>query len=169
MKVGYFSFINQLFPRNSEFKTSASHCCASELLIISNRNSCEAAKRDRACIIWIEQDDSYWMCKYGKHDLKFSLERYTEDQVTNLAMTFGIDFRPRDNRRIDLPKILDSISARSLQNWIAKHPRMSRENQTVLHYKQLMDDVGVLPIPDHEYTGYSKITQALGNNNSRKL
>jgi len=28
MKVGYFSFITQWFPSNSEFKISASHCWA---------------------------------------------------------------------------------------------------------------------------------------------
>jgi hypothetical protein len=33
VKVGYFSFINQLFPRNSEFKTSASHCCANQFCL----------------------------------------------------------------------------------------------------------------------------------------
>jgi hypothetical protein len=35
VKVGYFSAINQLFLLNSEFKTSASHCCANQILNIA--------------------------------------------------------------------------------------------------------------------------------------
>jgi hypothetical protein len=34
VKVGYFSSINQLFLRNSEFKTSAFRCCANQLWIL---------------------------------------------------------------------------------------------------------------------------------------
>jgi hypothetical protein len=35
VKVGYFSSINQLFLLNSEFKTSASNCCANQILNIA--------------------------------------------------------------------------------------------------------------------------------------
>jgi len=33
VKVGYISSINQLFLLNSEFKTSASRCCANEFCL----------------------------------------------------------------------------------------------------------------------------------------
>ena len=35
VEVGYLSSINQLFSRNSEFKTSLSHCCANQFLYIA--------------------------------------------------------------------------------------------------------------------------------------
>jgi hypothetical protein len=35
VKVGYFSSITQLFLHNSEFKTSASHCCVEKNNIVS--------------------------------------------------------------------------------------------------------------------------------------
>lgn len=123
-----------------------------ELLIISNRNR-GAARWDRACILWIDERNEYWMCKYGEHDKKFSLNGLTEEQLTSLAINFGIEFRPKGGRRM-APAILDSLAARSLLNWTNKHPRMTKENSTILSYLDVLEDIDALPLPDADYTGY---------------
>tara|TARA_X000000950_G_scaffold135141_2_gene168165 strand:+ start:324 stop:806 length:483 start_codon:yes stop_codon:yes gene_type:complete len=127
------------------------HPCG-ELLLVSNTAS-GAARWDRACIRWIEERGVYWMCKYSVHDLKFELSGFTEAQLTELAVQTGIEFITRDKRRIETPRMLDTVMARSLLNWIDKHPRMANDNATVLVYQNLMEEAGLSPLPDEEYTG----------------
>lgn len=123
-----------------------------ELLLTSN-SARGAARWDRACIRWIEARDAYWMCKYSVHDLKFELSGFTEAQLTELAVQTGIEFITRDKRRIETPRMLDTVMARSLLNWIDKHPKMAKDNATVLVYQNLMEEAGLSPLPDEEYTG----------------
>jgi hypothetical protein len=130
------------------------HPCG-EMLIISNKDKGGGAARwDRACIHWIEERNEYWMCKYGVHDQKFSLSGLNKDQLTALSINFGIEFKPKDMPQIESPRMLDSLAARSLLNWKNKHVRMSKENETLLSYVDVIKSCDVLPLPDAEYTGY---------------
>lgn len=125
-----------------------------ELLLVSNTDNCGAARWDRACILWIAECEEYWMCKYGAHDKKFSLAGLDEKQLSNLSEYFGIEFRPNGKRSTGSSQILDSVAARSLLNWIKKHPRMARENPTVAMYNDILLENGTLPLPPNEYTGF---------------
>ncbi|MFT5725689.1 MAG: hypothetical protein ACI9JN_002816 [Bacteroidia bacterium] len=94
------------------------------------------------------------MCKYGLHDPKFSLRGLDEEQLASLAMNFGIEFRPKEKRRIATPLLLDSLAARSLINWINKHPKMTKENTIILTYLRILEEVGAQPLNDADYSGY---------------
>ncbi len=127
------------------------HPCG-ELLLVSN-TARGAARWDSACIRWIEARRAYWMCKYGVQDLKFELSGFSEAQLTQLAVQTGIEFITRDKKRIDTPAMLDTVMARSLLNWIARHPKMANNNATVLVYQNLMEEAGLSPLPKDDYTG----------------
>ncbi|KGD63409.1 hypothetical protein Y5S_03395 [Alcanivorax nanhaiticus] len=62
-------------------------------------------------------------------------------------------FITRDKKRIETPAMLDTVMARSLLNWIAKHPKMANNNATVLVYQNLMEEAGLSPLPKDDYTG----------------
>ncbi|MEH6454793.1 MAG: hypothetical protein V7749_00595 [Cocleimonas sp.] len=129
-----------------------------ELLLIcqSDRYGCGGAARwDKACILWIEEREGYWMCKYGIHDKKYSLSGLDEDQLTTLAVSLGIEFIPKlGKKRVESPMMLDSLMARNLLNWANKHPKMAKENVTVISYRDEMTERGILPLPNADYTGY---------------
>lgn len=125
-----------------------------ELLLDQSDRGGGAARWDRACIRWDEKRQEYWMCKYGVYDKKFPLTGLDEVQLTTLAVNLGIEFRTKENKRVESPRMLDSLMARSLLNWINKHPRMAKENVTIMSYRDNMTERGVLPLSDSDYTGY---------------
>lgn len=126
-----------------------------ELLLCSNSDRFgRAARWDRACILWVEDDQEYWMCKYGVYDKKFPIHGLDEAELTTLAIAFGIEFRPKGRLQIEAPMLLDSFAARSLLTWTKKHPKFAKEHPTVLSYLRIMYEVGVSPLPDDEYTGF---------------
>jgi hypothetical protein len=127
------------------------HPCG-ELLIVSNQ--CDGSTRwDGACILWHEKRQEYWMCKHGIHDPKFSLALFDEEQLAELAVNFGIDFRRKDGGFFRTPNALESLSARSLQAWSSRHPGMSKESPIVEAYVNTVLKSGFPPVADDEYTG----------------
>lgn len=124
-----------------------------ELLLISNSER-GAARWDRATIRWLDDRQSYWMCKYSAHEPKFSLSALDEAQLLTLATNTGISFISRTNKRFHTPVMLDSLMARSLLNWSIKHPKMAKDNPTVMTYQNMMMDANVAPLYDEDYTGH---------------
>lgn len=130
------------------------HPCG-ELLLVSNSDRPSGAARwENACVLWVEEREEYWMCKYGTHDKKFALPNFDEAQLTSLSIDLGIEFRSKGKRRVETPMMLESLMGRSLLNWIIKHPKMAKENATVMYYREHMTKAGISPLPDAEYTGY---------------
>lgn len=130
------------------------HPCGELLLCSNSDRSGRAARWDRACLLWVEEHQEYWMCKYGVYDKKFPIHGLNETELTTLAITFGIEFRPKGMRPIEAPMLLDSFAARSLLTWTKKHPKLAKEHSTVFSYLSIMSEVGVSPLSDDEYTGF---------------
>lgn len=124
-----------------------------ELLLIDNEQR-GAARWDRAVIMWVEARQAYYMCKYGLHDMKFELSGMSPDELKQLAMDLGIEYRSREKGDSIHRRYLDSPLGRNLLTWAELHPRMAKENPTVEHYKSVMMEDCVLPMEPELYSGY---------------
>jgi len=119
------------------------------LLIDSSYNG--ACNWTRALVMNITERGGLWVCKYGKHDIKFPLPKAPLHETQNAIDEFGLEVDYSLGSSFIMSHLHESPAASGFLEWCIRHKRMAKEFH---QYREHLIRLGVTPIKPELYTGY---------------